>query len=279
MARYDASIEIDAPPEAIFPFLVEPDRLKRWVGGFVEAHGLTDGPTGPGSKSIDVIREGKREMRFETEVTAYEPPLGLSVAIKDSGMEAMSHYRLDRRGSCTRAGHVQEVRYRGFLRLMGPLVGGHGAAEAARGSGAAEGHRGECAWVAALPELVPIGRPEPRDYEVVYAIIRRGTGPLGLDLPFFARNHLAQVVGDVELLGYRVRMARVAERVGARPTDAGPLFRRRPPRASAPRWSTVAHREGDDEQRERRRVPMSSCVSPAGQHAAVVIVMRSRYDV
>lgn len=76
-----------------------------------------------------------------------------------------------------------------------------------------------------IAELVPTGRPEPRDYEVVYAIIRRGTGPLGLDLPFFARNHLAQVVGDVELLGFGVRMARIAERVGARPADAGPLFK------------------------------------------------------
>ena len=78
---------------------------------------------------------------------------------------------------------------------------------------------------APIAALVPIGRPDPQEYEVVYAVIRRGAGPLGLDLPFFARNHLAQVVGDIELMGYRVSIARVSERVGARPADAGPLFK------------------------------------------------------
>lgn len=96
----------------------------RWVGGFVEAQPLTGGPTGLGSKCIDVIREGTREMRFETEIIRYEPPLDVSVAIRDSAMEAVSHYRLARSGPSTRAIHVQEVRYRGVLRFVGPLVGG-----------------------------------------------------------------------------------------------------------------------------------------------------------
>jgi carbon monoxide dehydrogenase subunit G len=124
VATYDASIEIDASPEAIFPFLVEPDRLKQWVGGFVEARPLTTGPTRLGSKSIDVIREGNREMRFETEITGYEPPRGVTVRIQAPGMDAVSDYRLDGRGSRTRASHVQQVRYGGLLRVVGPLMGG-----------------------------------------------------------------------------------------------------------------------------------------------------------
>ena len=124
MASYEASIEIGAPPEAIFPFLVEPDRLKRWVGGFVEARPLTEGAIGPGSKSIDVIRENGREMLLETEILRYEPPAVVSVAIRTSGMDAVSEYHLDGRGPATTASHSQQVRYSGILRLVGPFVGG-----------------------------------------------------------------------------------------------------------------------------------------------------------
>jgi uncharacterized protein YndB with AHSA1/START domain len=124
VATYDASIDIDAAPETIFPFLVEPDRLKRWLGGFVEARPLTDGPIGVGTRSIDVIRDGSRVMEFETEITSYEPPHAMTVRIRASGMEAASHYRLERWPSGARTLHRQEVRYRGVLRVIGPLVGG-----------------------------------------------------------------------------------------------------------------------------------------------------------
>jgi|GEM_PF-1480606 hypothetical protein len=72
-------------------------------------------------------------------------------------------------------------------------------------------------------DLIPPGRPDPRDYEVVLAIVRSGVGPLGTDLPFFARNNLVGAVADLQLMGYRVGLVRIDERVGARPPEAGPL--------------------------------------------------------
>lgn len=72
-------------------------------------------------------------------------------------------------------------------------------------------------------DLVPTGRPDPRDYEIVLAIVRSGVGPLGTDLPFFARNNLVGAVADIQLMGYRVGLVRIDERTGARPHDAGPL--------------------------------------------------------
>jgi uncharacterized protein (TIGR04141 family) len=72
-------------------------------------------------------------------------------------------------------------------------------------------------------DCIPLGRPDPRDYEVVLAIVRSGVGPLGTDLPFFARNNLVGAVADLQLMGYRVGLVRIAEREGARPPSAGPL--------------------------------------------------------
>jgi uncharacterized protein (TIGR04141 family) len=114
--------------------------------------------------------------------------------------------------------------------------------------------RGLLAAQPALAALVPEGRPDPREYEVVYGIVRRGTGPLGLGLPFFSRNHLVQVVSDLELLGYRVSMARIEERDGARPPDAGPLFK---DEAEANRQARVVYRSTV---RSRRR----AAAAPAG---------------
>ena len=124
MATYEAAVEIDRPPDAIFSFLVEPDRLRRWVSGFVQAEPLTSGPPRVGSRSIDLVRDGGREMRFETEIVEYVPPHGLSVTIGMPGMRAVSEYQLERRGLRTRVSHVQRVRYDGVLRVIGPLMGG-----------------------------------------------------------------------------------------------------------------------------------------------------------
>jgi uncharacterized protein (TIGR04141 family) len=114
--------------------------------------------------------------------------------------------------------------------------------------------RGLLAGQPALAALITDGRPDPRDYEVVYGIVRRGTGPIGLDLPFFSRNHFVQVVSDLELLGYRVSMARIEERQGARPADAGPLFK---DEAEVNRQSRVVYRSTA---RSRRR----AAAAPAG---------------
>ena len=68
---------------------------------------------------------------------------------------------------------------------------------------------------------------DTRAYEVVFAIVTSAAPPIGPTLPFFARNFLARVVPDIESMGYRVTLANVEEQLGARPSDAGQLFRDR----------------------------------------------------
>ena len=122
MAEYTASIEIGAPPSDVFPFLFEPDRLRQWLGGFVESRPLTSGPVGVGTKSIDVLSEGGREVRLETEIVVFEPGRRVEVAITGGGMKAVSVYTLEgtERALVT---HRQTVELGGMLKLMGPLVG------------------------------------------------------------------------------------------------------------------------------------------------------------
>jgi len=118
--------------------------------------------------------------------------------------------------------------------------------------------RGLLADHADLRKLVPTGRPDPRDYEVVYAIVRTGVGPLAAGLPFFARNLFAQVIADLELLGYRVSVARIGTRIDARPTDAGPLHK-----------EEVAARKAEVMFRSTPRARRRAAAAPAG--TAVVV--------
>ena len=81
--------------------------------------------------------------------------------------------------------------------------------------------------VANLVALIPETRPDPSAYEVVFGIVTPHAPPIGPTLPFFARNYLARVSADIELMGYRVSLANIEEEIGARPADAGLLFRER----------------------------------------------------
>jgi uncharacterized protein (TIGR04141 family) len=77
---------------------------------------------------------------------------------------------------------------------------------------------------AALLDLVPEGRPETRNYEVVFAITTRNPDVVPLRLPFFARANLYRMVQRIDREGFRVAVAGIRERPGARPADAGPLI-------------------------------------------------------
>lgn len=123
MASHRARIAIEATPDEVFPYLVQPELLKKWIQGFVESRQVTEGETGLGTKSIDVFDERGRKMLMETEIIGFEPGRLLAVTISHSMMEAVSTYRLD--GSMpTSVSHEQDVRFKGVARLFGPFMRG-----------------------------------------------------------------------------------------------------------------------------------------------------------
>lgn len=144
MAVYTASIEIEAPPAQVFPFLVDPERLRLWVGGFVESQPLTTGEVGVGTRSVDVFSEQGRQIRMETEILTFEPGRLLEIAIATPGMKAVSEYRLEGVAR-TLVTHRQVLAFRGLVRLMAPFVGGslrrRMAADLGRLKWAVEGRR------------------------------------------------------------------------------------------------------------------------------------------
>jgi uncharacterized protein (TIGR04141 family) len=75
------------------------------------------------------------------------------------------------------------------------------------------GFRGKLTEVKpALAPLIPVGDPNPRDYEIMYAIIAKSAAGIPTSLPFFSQLHLTQVARRLRLLGYKVSVRGVQER-------------------------------------------------------------------
>lgn len=119
-----ASVAIAAPPEAVFPWLTEPARLQRWVGGMVDGEVVTPGPVRPGSRSRETVMMGSERTEMVSTVTALEPGRALEVSIDGDGFRMDTRYEVeaDGRGG-TRLRFQGVTRYeRPFPRLMEPVI-------------------------------------------------------------------------------------------------------------------------------------------------------------
>jgi len=124
--RVEHSVEIDAPPDAVFPYLAEGEQRLRWMGALRETHQLTGGPPAVGSRWRDVFEDLGQRIELQAEVVAYEPPRLLRVALSSRVVEATSEQRLEAVGSRTRLTTVLETEYKSFTaRLAAGMVTRH----------------------------------------------------------------------------------------------------------------------------------------------------------
>jgi len=117
--RNEASVELAAPPEAVFPLIVEPAERLRWIDGLVEAE-----ETGPGAFREAIEQHG---IRVETRVRTVrsQPPALVEARVEGRGIEATVRNVLEPTGNGrTRLTVTVETRYRGLAaRLVAPVIG------------------------------------------------------------------------------------------------------------------------------------------------------------
>ena len=111
MPRIESRVEIGAPPATVFPWLVDPDRLARWISGFVGSEPIGSGEVRVGSRSRDIIEAEGRRLELETEIIELLPGERLAVRITSSGRDQFDSYDLDARDGAT------ELTYRSDMRL------------------------------------------------------------------------------------------------------------------------------------------------------------------
>lgn len=126
--RVAGTIEVARAPADVWPWIVEGERQKEWVGWLTEVHDLNPGVEGVGARykwvMIDPTMNNQR-VEIDGEVTAHEPGR-LSTARLDSPGMFSGHatYELtDLGGARTRVEYVSEFRMQnGLWRLLEPVV-------------------------------------------------------------------------------------------------------------------------------------------------------------
>ena len=98
MARAEHAIEIDAPPDAVFPYLADGDQRLRWMGALAETEQLTPGPPAVGCRWRDVFEQLGQRLVLQAELAAYEPPTRLLVRLSSPAADATSEQRLEPAG-------------------------------------------------------------------------------------------------------------------------------------------------------------------------------------
>ncbi|MEP6534676.1 MAG: SRPBCC family protein [Bryobacteraceae bacterium] len=121
--RNEIVVEIDRPPSDVFPWLLEPSKLKQWITGMREMTQLTPGAVGVGTKSRDVIVMGSEATVMTVEITKLEPNRLLAAHIDAGSFTDEIRYDLYPEGDKTRLAYSSLTTYKHwFARLLEPLI-------------------------------------------------------------------------------------------------------------------------------------------------------------
>lgn len=74
MPVVEESIFIPKPPQEVFDYVADPNKLPEWQSTIVEAQQLDDGPVKLGTRSQGTSKILGRRFDWTTEVTEFEPP-------------------------------------------------------------------------------------------------------------------------------------------------------------------------------------------------------------
>lgn len=123
VGRNEASVVINKPAEEVFPWLTEPDKLTKWIGGLTESKALTEGGLRVGAKSQETVEVGEERTLMQVEVMEVAPPKLLVVRITSEGFDGDARYTLEPEGGATRLRYVGDFTYKVFMmKLLEPLI-------------------------------------------------------------------------------------------------------------------------------------------------------------
>jgi uncharacterized membrane protein len=123
VAGFSHSVEVGRPPDAVFPWLLEEDKVPRWMGHIQEYRRLDGGPLGAGSRLRQTIELSGSRVSFELEIVRYEPPRAAEARFETNGVKVVNVYALDAAGAGTRLTQTMDAKPSGLAaRMLIPVV-------------------------------------------------------------------------------------------------------------------------------------------------------------
>jgi uncharacterized protein YndB with AHSA1/START domain len=96
MGRFQREIVIDAPPEAVFALLAQPERLPEWTPGVLSVKRTSDGPVGVGTTTETLVEAFGTRQTLIGRCIAFEPPRRLAVQNVTAGRISFGPVSIDR---------------------------------------------------------------------------------------------------------------------------------------------------------------------------------------
>ncbi len=125
--RMEFDTRIEAPPDRVWPWLVETERMQRWMAGLESVEPLTPGGPRVGARARMAIREGGRLATYESELLECAEPRLLALALTGAHWKGLSmrvRYELVKESGGTRLRYACEcVTDRTLYRVMFKLFG------------------------------------------------------------------------------------------------------------------------------------------------------------
>jgi len=90
--RCESTVSVDKPPAEVFPWLLEAEKVPRWMTGLEVYEPLEPGPLRVGSRIRQELLVSGQQLRFELELTRLDPPQAAVLRFEGSGFKAANEY-------------------------------------------------------------------------------------------------------------------------------------------------------------------------------------------
>jgi carbon monoxide dehydrogenase subunit G len=121
--RCESTVTVDKPPSEVFPWLLDADKVPRWMTGLQVYEPFEPGPLRVGSRIRQELSVSGQQLRFELHVAELDPPRRAVLRFEGSGFKAANEYSVAQAGSGSRVTWVISGDTTSFkARLIAPMV-------------------------------------------------------------------------------------------------------------------------------------------------------------
>ena len=99
MPSFSHSVDIPQPPDQVFPWLLDEDKVPQWTSA-LNGYSLLGEP-GIGAHAVQTL-DVAGGVKLDMEITRYEPPRGVEMRAESNGVKVVSAYTLEPSGTGTR---------------------------------------------------------------------------------------------------------------------------------------------------------------------------------
>jgi uncharacterized protein YndB with AHSA1/START domain len=123
MAGFSYSVRIARPPEEVFPWLLDADKVPRWTGNLEAYEVEGGGPLREGSRVRQALEVSGHRVDVEMRIVRHDPPHAAESRFSTNGIDVVTTYALSPNGGGTELTQTLDAKPSGFsARMLLPVV-------------------------------------------------------------------------------------------------------------------------------------------------------------